>query len=46
MSQLSREQQAMEKLWEEHVVSEFQAKNAEAALNTMVERPRSTTCRS
>jgi carboxymethylenebutenolidase len=38
-SQLSREQQAMEKLWDEHVLSEFQAKNAEAALNTMVEEP-------
>jgi len=38
-SQLSREQQAMEKLWEEHVASEFQSKNAEAAINTMVERP-------
>ena len=31
-SQLSPEQQAMEKLWEEHVASE-------AAINTMVERP-------
>src|SRR4029077_808960 len=38
-SQLSREQQAMEKLWEEHVAREFQSKNAEAAINTMVERP-------
>jgi carboxymethylenebutenolidase len=38
-SQLSPEQQAMEKLWEEHVASEFQSKNAEAAINTMVERP-------
>jgi len=37
--QLSREQQAMEKVWEEHVASEFKFKNAEAAINTMVERP-------
>ena len=36
---LSPEQQTMEKLWEEHLASEFQAKNAEAAINTMVERP-------
>src|SRR5204862_7660832 len=33
------EQQAMEKLWQEHVASEFQSKSAQAALNTMVERP-------
>ena len=33
------EQQAMEKLWEEHVASEFKSKSAEAAINTMVERP-------
>jgi carboxymethylenebutenolidase len=38
-SQLSREQEALEKLWEEHLASEFRAKNAEAAINTMVERP-------
>ena len=38
-SQLSPEQRAMERLWEEHVASEFQSKNAEAAINTMVERP-------
>ena len=38
-SQLSREQQALEKLWEEHLASEFKAKSAEAAINTMVERP-------
>jgi len=38
-SQLSPEQQAMEKLWEEHLASEFQSKSAEAAINTMVERP-------
>jgi carboxymethylenebutenolidase len=38
-SQLSPEQQAMEKVWEEHVTSEFTSKSAEAALNTMVERP-------
>jgi carboxymethylenebutenolidase len=38
-SQLSPEQQAMEKLWEEHVASEFKSKSAEAAINTMVERP-------
>ena len=38
-SQLSPEQQAMEKLWEQHMASEFQSKNAEAAINTMVERP-------
>jgi hypothetical protein len=30
---------AMEKLWEEHMASEFKAKSAEAAINTMVERP-------
>ncbi len=38
-SLLSPEQQAMEKLWEEHVASEFKSKSAEAAINTMVERP-------
>ncbi len=38
-SQLSREQQTLEKLWEEHLASEFKAKSAEAAINTMVERP-------
>jgi carboxymethylenebutenolidase len=38
-SQLSPEQQAMEKLWEEHLASEFKFKSAEAAINTMVERP-------
>ena len=38
-SQLSPEQQTMEKLWEEHVASEFKSKSAEAAINTMVERP-------
>ena len=38
-SQLSHEQQAMEKLWEEHMASEFKSKSAEAAINTMVERP-------
>jgi carboxymethylenebutenolidase len=38
-SQLSREQQAMEKLWEEHLASEFKSKSAEAAINTMIERP-------
>ena len=38
-SQLSPEQQIMEKLWEEHVASEFKSKSAEAAINTMVERP-------
>jgi carboxymethylenebutenolidase len=38
-SQLSREQQAMEKLWEEHLASEFKRKSAEAAINTMVDRP-------
>ena len=35
----SREQQAMEKVWEEHLASEFKSKSAEAAINTMVERP-------
>jgi hypothetical protein len=45
-SQLSPEQQAMEKLWEEHLASEFKSKSAEAAINTMVDGPRSTTCRS
>jgi carboxymethylenebutenolidase len=38
-SQLSREQQAMEKLWEEHLASEFKSKSAEAAIKTMVDRP-------
>jgi carboxymethylenebutenolidase len=36
---LTPEQQALEKLWEEHLASEFQAKSAEAAVNTMVTRP-------
>jgi carboxymethylenebutenolidase len=38
-SQLSRKQQALEKLWEEHLASEFKAKSAAAAIDTMVERP-------
>src|SRR5258705_405490 len=38
-SQLSPEQQVAEKLWGEHVASEFKSKSAEAAINTMVERP-------
>ena len=38
-SQLSPEQQAIEKLWEAHLASEFKTKSAEAAINTMVERP-------
>ena len=38
-SQLSREQQALQKVWEEHLASEFQFKSAEAAINTMVDRP-------
>ena len=38
-SQLSREQQALEKVWEEHLASEFKLKSAGAAINTMVERP-------
>jgi len=38
-SQLSREQQAMEKLWEEHLASEFKFRSAEAAINTMVDEP-------
>lgn len=38
-SPLSPEQQALETLWEEHLASEFKAKSAEAAVNTMVERP-------
>ena len=38
-SQLPREQQALEKVWEEHLASEFKFKNAKAAINTMVERP-------
>ena len=29
--QLSHEQQAMEKVWEEHLASEFKSKSAEAA---------------
>jgi carboxymethylenebutenolidase len=36
---LTPEQQALEKLWEEHLASEFQTKSAEAAVNTMVARP-------
>jgi len=38
-TKLSRKQQALEKLWEEHLASEFKAKSAEAAINTMVKRP-------
>jgi carboxymethylenebutenolidase len=38
-SQLSPEQQALDKVWEEHLASEFQFKSAEAAINTMVDRP-------
>ena len=38
-SQLSREQQAMEKRWEEHLASEFKFRSAEAAINTMVDEP-------
>jgi carboxymethylenebutenolidase len=38
-SKLSREQQVLENLWEEHLASEFKAKSAEAAINTMVEQP-------
>ena len=38
-STLSPEQQALEKLWEEHLASEFKATSAAAAINTMVERP-------
>jgi carboxymethylenebutenolidase len=38
-SPLSPEQQALEKLWEEHLASEFTAKSAKAAVNTMVQRP-------
>jgi carboxymethylenebutenolidase len=36
---LSRDQQAMVKLWEEHLASEFKAKSAKAAVDTMVEQP-------
>jgi hypothetical protein len=36
---LSRAQHTPEKLWEEHLASEFKTKRAEAALNTMVEWP-------
>ena len=36
---MSPEQQALEKLWEEHLASEFTAKSAKAAVNTMVQRP-------
>jgi carboxymethylenebutenolidase len=36
---LTPEQQALQKLWEEHLASEFQAKSAEAAIDTMVPRP-------
>jgi len=38
-SHLSPEQQAMEKVWEEHLASEFREKSADAAINTMVDRP-------
>ena len=36
---LSPAQRALEKLWEEHVASEFEEKSAEAAVQTRVERP-------
>jgi carboxymethylenebutenolidase len=36
---LSREQQFLEELWEEHLASEFKSKNADAAVDTMVEMP-------
>jgi carboxymethylenebutenolidase len=36
---LTLEQQALEKLWEEHLASEFVSKSAEAAIHTMTERP-------
>ncbi len=32
-SQLSQEQLGLEKLWEEHVASEFKVKSVEAAIN-------------
>ena len=38
-SQLSPAQQALEKVWEEHLASEFRDKSAAAAINTMVDRP-------
>jgi len=38
-AQLSPEQQAMEKAWEEHLASEFRDKSADAAINTMIDRP-------
>jgi len=38
-SQFPPEQQALEKVWEEHLASEFRDKSAEAAINTMVDRP-------
>src|SRR5215467_12869932 len=38
-SQFPPEQQALEKVWEEHLASEFRDKNAETAINTMVDRP-------
>src|SRR5215467_15087492 len=37
--QLSPEHQAMERVWEEHLASEFRDKSAETAINTMVDRP-------
>jgi carboxymethylenebutenolidase len=37
--QLSPEQRVLEKVWEEHLASEFRDKNADAAINTMVDRP-------
>src|SRR5215470_9475816 len=38
-SQFPPEQQALEKVWEEHLASEFRDKSADAAINTMVDRP-------
>jgi carboxymethylenebutenolidase len=37
--QLSPQQQALEKVWEEHLASEFRSRSAEAAVNTMVDCP-------
>ena len=38
-AELTPAQKNLEALWEEHLASEFEKKNAEAAVNTMTERP-------
>ena len=39
VTNLTPEQQVLEKLWEEHLASEFKDKSAQAAINTMIQRP-------